>query len=80
MLTCAEPTFFGYLFAMIEDKDQYQIATGCVTAGMMSGMAASGIIGQIVVYLNNSDYSPLLYYSLAGIQYIMHAVTTPNEI
>lgn len=69
VLTCAEPTFFGYLFAMIEDKDQYQIATGCVTAGMMSGMAVSGLLGQIVVYLNYSNYSPLLYYSLAGVTF-----------
>lgn len=67
MLKCIEISYYGYLFATIKDKKHYQMATGCAMAGVMSGMCVSGLLGQLIVYNNNRDYSVLIYYSLAGI-------------
>lgn len=67
MLKCIEISYYGYLFATIKDKKHYQMATGCAMAGVMSGMCVSGLLGQLIVYNNDRDYSVLLYYSLAGI-------------
>lgn len=66
MFMCAEVTYFGYLYAKISDKEHYQIATGFAKAGTLSGKCVSGVLGQIVVYLNHHDYSSLPYYSLAS--------------
>lgn len=59
---------------MVNDKNQYQIATGYATAGMMSGKFVSGILGQLVIYLNDNNYTVLIFYSLAGTvrTYIYH--------
>lgn len=65
-LKCTDPLYFGYLFATIKDKEHYQIATGFAMSGIMSGISVSGLLGQLVVYFNNGDYTPLIYYSLAG--------------
>jgi len=66
VLSC-EWTYYGYLFARIKDKNHYQIATGCVKAGALSGQFISGLFGQLVTYLNNSDYNTLPYYSIIGV-------------
>jgi len=66
LLSCAEVSHYGYLYAKIRDERHYQIATGYVKAGMLSGQCLSGLFGQLVVSLGNRDYSTLPYYSLAG--------------
>lgn len=67
LFVCAEVSYYGYLYAKIDNKEYYQIATGYTKAGVLSGTFVSGILGQLVIYLNNGDYSTLPYYSLAGI-------------
>lgn len=61
--------YSGYLYTKIRNKKHYQIATGYVRAGILSGMCLSGIIGQLVVIFssNSDDYSKLPYFSFAGI-------------
>lgn len=66
LFTCGEVSYYGYLYAKIKDKEYYQIATGCAKAGMLSGTCVSGLIGQLVIYMNNCDYSILPYYSIVG--------------
>lgn len=66
LFTCAEMSYIGYTYAKIENKDYYQIATGYVKAGMLSGRCVSGLLSQLVVNLNDGDYSSLNYYSLAS--------------
>ncbi|VVC44839.1 Hypothetical protein CINCED_3A001855 [Cinara cedri] len=70
LFTCAEVSYYGYLFAKIKEKEQYQTATGCAKAGMLSGKFASGILGQAVVYFNNHDYSTLPYYSFTSMTFV----------
>lgn len=67
LFLCAEVSYYGYLYAKIDNKEYYQIATGYTKAGVLSGTIVSGILGQLVIYLNNGDYSTLPYYLLAGI-------------
>lgn len=73
-------TYYGYLFARIKDKDHYQIATGCVKSGALSGMFVSGLLGQIVVYFNDSDYTSLPYYSLVGMIYYDIYIYTCTQV
>lgn len=65
LFACIEMAYYGYLYSKIEDKEHYQIATGFAKSGMLSGTCVAGLLGQLVVYLNNRDYSVLPYYSLA---------------
>jgi len=65
LFACIEMAYYGYLYSKIEDKEHYQIATGFAKSGMLSGTCVGGILGQLVVYFNNCNYSVLPYYSLA---------------
>lgn len=66
LFVCAEVSYYGYLYAKIGVKKHYQIATGYTKAGVLGGICVSGLLGQLVVYLNNGNCSTLPYYSLAG--------------
>uniref|UniRef100_A0A2H8TUS6 Folate transporter 1 n=1 Tax=Melanaphis sacchari TaxID=742174 RepID=A0A2H8TUS6_9HEMI len=65
LFACIEMTYYGYLYSKIEDKVHYQIATGFAKSGMLSGSCVGGLLGQLVVYFNDRNYSVLPYYSLA---------------
>ncbi|XP_015371858.1 PREDICTED: folate transporter 1-like [Diuraphis noxia] len=61
--------YYGYLYSKIEDKEHYQIATGFAKSGMLSGTCVGGLLGQLVVYFNDRNYSVLPYYSLAFVTF-----------
>lgn len=69
LFACIEMAYYGYLYSKIEDKEHYQIATGFAKSGMLSGTCVAGLLGQLVVYLNNRNYSVLPYYSLAFVTF-----------
>ncbi|CAH1726462.1 unnamed protein product [Aphis gossypii] len=69
LFACIEMAYYGYLYSKIDDKEHYQIATGFAKSGMLSGTCVAGLLGQLVVNLNNRNYSVLPYYSLAFVTF-----------
>ncbi|KAL5233325.1 hypothetical protein ACI65C_000735 [Semiaphis heraclei] len=69
LFACIEMAYYGYLYSKIEDKEHYQIATGFAKSGMLSGTCVGGLLGQLVVYFNDRNYSVLPYYSLAFVTF-----------
>ncbi|XP_050424032.1 thiamine transporter 2-like [Adelges cooleyi] len=61
-----EITYFSYLYAQISNKNHYQLATGYAKAGCLSGACISGLVGQLIVFSGNGNYTALPYISLAA--------------
>lgn len=79
LFMCAEMSYYGYLYAKIKDREHYQMATGYVKAGTLSGICLSGLFGQLIVYLYDHDYSFLPYYSLPGTTVNSRMVHVPRS-
>ncbi|XP_022181646.1 thiamine transporter 2-like isoform X2 [Myzus persicae] len=69
LFACIEMAYYGYLYSKIQDKEHYQIATGFAKSGMLSGTCVGGLLGQLVVYFSERNYSELPYYSLAFVTF-----------
>lgn len=66
LFRAAEVAHYTYMFAKIENKDQYQIATCIIKISIMIGKSSCGIIAQVLISYNIVRYVCLLYLSILG--------------
>lgn len=64
--TGAEVAYYSYIYAVV-DKDHFQIVTSCTRAAVLLGRMLSGVIGQLLISFNVTDYLTLNYISLGSI-------------
>lgn len=63
----AEVALFGYLYAMIEEKEHYQKVTGYARAATLTGKFVSSCIAQILAMVFGSPpFNILVYLSIFG--------------
>lgn len=63
----SEVAYFGYLYAMTDDKRYYQRITGQARAACLSGKFLSSLFAQSVSLINGSvPYVELVYLSIFG--------------
>lgn len=63
----AEVALFGYLYAMIEEKEHYQRITGYARAATLTGKFVSSCIAQLLAMAFGSPpFNTLVYLSIFG--------------
>lgn len=63
----AEVALFGYLYAMIEEKEHYQRVTGYARAATLTGKFVSSCIAQLLAMAFGSPpFNTLVYLSIFG--------------
>jgi len=63
----AEVALFGYLYAMVEEKEFYQKITGHARAATLTGKFFSSCLSQILATTYGvPPYNALVYMSIAG--------------
>lgn len=63
----AEVALFGYLYAMVEEKEFYQKITGHARAATLTGKFFSSCLSQILAtYYGTPPFNALVYMSIFG--------------
>lgn len=63
----AEVALFGYLYAMVEEKQHYQKITGHARAATLSGKFFSSCVSQILAMIfGTPPFNTLVYMSIFG--------------
>lgn len=70
LFRASEVAYFTYMFAKINNKDQYQIATSVVRTSVMIGKLSCCVIAQVLITCYSVSYLYLLYLSIIG-KYIL---------
>lgn len=66
LFRASEVAYYTYMFAKINNKDQYQIATSRLRTSVMIGKFSCGIIAQVLISCYSVSYTYLLYLSIIG--------------
>jgi len=75
----SEVAYFGYLYAMTDDKRYYQRITGQARAACLAGKFSSSLFAQLVSLVNGSvPYIELVYISIFGM-YLIRLFSLLNE-
>ena len=64
--TGAEVAYYSYIYAAV-DREYYQLVTSYTRAAVLVGRMMSGVVGQLLISLQVTDYLTLNYISLASI-------------
>lgn len=64
--TGAEVAYYSYIYAVV-DRDHYQLVTSYTRAAVLVGRMISGVVGQILISLNVTNYLALNYISLGSV-------------
>ncbi|XP_050422137.1 folate transporter 1-like [Adelges cooleyi] len=62
----SEIAHFSYMFAKINDKNQYQIANSRVRTALMIGKFSFSLLAQVLLSTELATYTDLLYLSIFG--------------
>jgi len=86
----AEVALFGYLYAMVEEKEFYQKITGHARAATLTGKFFSSCLSQILaIQFGTPPYNALVYMSIFGMSFttiwaiflpsVKHSLYFPNK-
>lgn len=64
--TGTEVAYYSYIYAVV-DRDHYQLVTSYTRAVVLFGRMMSGVVGQLLISLQVTDYLTLNYISLASV-------------
>lgn len=55
-----------YLYAQLEDINQYLMGTGILTAALQMGNFVGDLLGQVIVNYTGGSYTVLPYYNISS--------------
>ena len=77
--TGAEVAYYSYIYAVVS-QDQYQKVTSYTRAAVLAGRMLSGVVGQILISLQLTNYLVLNYISLGSVSIACFvSLVLPNQ-